>query len=162
MNLRDTYSVIPESYRKKGVLISLSLFLRAVLDFAGVAVFIPVLARVLEKGDDFMSVLPVAGAALAFIVVKSVAVAGLTRYRSGFVFSLYSTLSETVLKKFMDRGLLFIRQSSSVDLSNKVNAVTMTFVSGVILSLLNVISSVMLLAIILIALSFTSPFLHLP
>ena len=157
MNLRDTYSVIPESYRKKGVLISLSLFLRAVLDFAGVAVFIPVLARVLEKGDDFMSVLPVAGAALAFIVVKSVAVAGLTRYRSGFVFSLYSTLSETVLKKFMDRGLLFIRQSSSVDLSNKVNAVTMTFVSGVILSLLNVISSVMLLAIILIALFIYEP-----
>ena len=157
MNLRDTYSVIPESYRKKGVLISLSLFLRAVLDFAGVAVFIPVLARVLEKGDDFMSVLPVAGAALAFIVVKSVAVAGLTRYRSGFVFSLYSTLSETVLKKFMDRGLLFIRQSSSVDLSNKVNAVTMTFVSGVILSLLNVISSVMLLAIILIALFIFEP-----
>lgn len=157
MNLRDTYSVIPESYRKKGVLISLSLFLRAVLDFAGVAVFIPVLARVLEKGEDFMSVLPVAGAALAFIVVKSVAVAGLTRYRSGFVFSLYSTLSETVLKKFMDRGLLFIRQSSSVDLSNKVNAVTMTFVSGVILSLLNVISSVMLLAIILIALFIYEP-----
>lgn len=157
MNLRDTYSVIPESYRKKGVLISLSLFLRAVLDFAGVAVFIPVLARVLEKGDDFMSVLPVAGAALAFIVVKSVAVAGLTRYRSCFVFSLYSTLSETVLKKFMDRGLLFIRQSSSVDLSNKVNAVTMTFVSGVILSLLNVISSVMLLAIILIALFIFEP-----
>ena len=157
MNLRDTYSVIPESYRKKGVLISLSLFLRAVLDFAGVAVFIPVLARVLEKGDNFMSVLPVAGAALAFIVVKSVAVAGLTRYRSGFVFSLYSTLSETVLKKFMDRGLLFIRQSSSVDLSNKVNAVTMTFVSGVILSLLNVISSVMLLAIILIALFIYEP-----
>ncbi len=157
MNLRDTYSVIPESYRKKGVLISLSLFLRAVLDFAGVAVFIPVLARVLEKGDDFMSVLPVAGAALAFIVVKSVAVTGLTRYRSGFVFSLYSTLSETVLKKFMDRGLLFIRQSSSVDLSNKVNAVTMTFVSGVILSLLNVISSVMLLAIILIALFIFEP-----
>ena len=157
MNLRDTYSVIPESYRKKGVLISLSLFLRAVLDFAGVAVFIPVLARVLEKGDNFMSVLPVAGAALAFIVVKSVAVAGLTRYRSGFVFSLYSTLSETVLKKFMDRGLLFIRQSSSVDLSNKVNAVTMTFVSGVILSLLNVISSVMLLAIILIALFIFEP-----
>lgn len=157
MNLRDTYSVIPESYRKKGVLISLSLFLRAVLDFAGVAVFIPVLARVLEKGEDFMSVLPVAGAALAFIVVKSVAVAGLTRYRSGFVFSLYSTLSETVLKKFMDRGLLFIRQSSSVDLSNKVNAVTMTFVSGVILSLLNVISSVMLLAIILIALFIFEP-----
>lgn len=157
MNLRDTYSVIPESYRKKGVLISLSLFLRAVLDFAGVAVFIPVLARVLEKGDNFMSVLPVAGAALAFIVVKSVAVAGLTRYRSGFVFSLYSTLSETVLKKFMDRGLLFIRQSSSVDLSNKVNAVTMTFVSGVILSLLNVISSVMLLVIILIALFIYEP-----
>ena len=157
MNLRDTYSVIPESYRKKGVLISLSLFLRAVLDFAGVAVFIPVLARVLEKGEDFMSVLPVAGAALAFIVVKSVAVAGLTRYRSGFVFSLYSTLSETVLKKFLDRGLLFIRQSSSVDLSNKVNAVTMTFVSGVILSLLNVISSVMLLAIILIALFIYEP-----
>lgn len=157
MNLRDTYSVIPESYRKKGVLISLSLFLRAVLDFAGVAVFIPVLARVLEKGDDFMSVLPVAVAALAFIVVKSVAVAGLTRYRSDFVFSLYSTLSETVLKKFMDRGLLFIRQSSSVDLSNKVNAVTMTFVSGVILSLLNVISSVMLLAIILIALFIFEP-----
>ena len=157
MNLRDTYSVIPESYRKRGVLISLSLFLRAVLDFAGVAVFIPVLARVLEKGDNFMSVLPVAGAALAFIVVKSVAVAGLTRYRSGFVFSLYSTLSETVLKKFMDRGLLFIRQSSSVDLSNKVNAVTMTFVSGVILSLLNVISSVMLLVIILIALFIYEP-----
>ena len=47
------------------MLVAASLFFRAILDFAGVVVFIPVLARVLEKEGDIVSVLPVAGAALA-------------------------------------------------------------------------------------------------
>ena len=49
MKLRDIYSLIPESFRKKGVWVALSLFLRAILDFAGVVVFIPVLAQILEN-----------------------------------------------------------------------------------------------------------------
>lgn len=157
MKIKDIYSLIPESYRKKGILVSLSLFLRAVLDFAGVVVFIPVLSRVLEQEGNILSVLPVAAGAMAFILVKSMAVIGLTRYRSRFVFSLYGTLADTVLKKFVSRGLLFIRQSNSVDLANKVNAVTMTFISGVMLSLLNAASAVILLVIILVALFIYEP-----
>ena len=48
-------------------------------------------------------------------------------YRSRFVYSLYGTLADMLLRNFMKKGLLFIRQSNSVDLANKVNAVTMTF-----------------------------------
>ena len=139
------------------MLVAASLFFRAILDFAGVVVFIPVLARVLEKEGDIVSVLPVAGVALAFILVKSMAVVWLTRYRSRFVYSLYGTLADTLLRTFTGKGLLFIRQSNSVDLANKVNAVTMTFISGVILSLLNVFSSVILLVIILTALFLYEP-----
>ena len=139
------------------MLVAASLFFRAILDFAGVVVFIPVLARVLEKEGDIVSVLPVAGAALAFILVKGMAVVWLTRYRSRFVYSLYGTLADTLLRTFTGKGLLFIRQSNSVDLANKVNAVTMTFISGVILSLLNVFSSVILLVIILTALFLYEP-----
>lgn len=152
MKFRDILSVLPEKYRKKGVLVAVSLFFRAVLDFAGVVVFIPVLARVLEQDGDIMSVLPVAGAAMAFILVKSLLVIWLTRYRSRYVYSLYGTLADMLLRNFMKKGLLFIRQSNSVDLANKVNAVTMTFTSGVILSLLNILSSAILLIIILAAL----------
>lgn len=157
MKFRDILSVLPDKYRKKGVLVAVSLFFRAVLDFAGVVVFIPVLARVLEQDGDIMSVLPVAGAAMAFILVKSLLVIWLTRYRSRYVYSLYGTLADMLLRNFMKKGLLFIRQSNSVDLANKVNAVTMTFTSGVILSLLNILSSAILLIIILAALFMYEP-----
>ena len=157
MNFKDIYSLIPESFRKRGILVAVSLFLRAILDFAGVVVFIPVLARALEKDGGVESVLPVAGAAMAFILLKSLLVILLSRYRSSYVFSLYTCLADSVLRKFMDRGLLFIRQSDSVDLANKVNAVTMTFTSGILMSFLNVLSSVILLLIILAALFVYEP-----
>ena len=57
-----------------------------------------------------------------------------------------------MLERFLRKGLLFIRQSDSVDLANKVNAVTMVFASGVILALLNIMSALILLTIILAAL----------
>lgn len=157
MNFKDIYSLIPESFRKRGILVAVSLFLRAILDFAGVVVFIPVLARALEKDGGVESVLPVAGAAMAFILLKSLLVILLSRYRSSYVFSLYTCLADSVLRKFMDRGLLFIRQSDSVDLANKVNAVTMTFTSGILMSFLNVLSFVILLLIILAALFVYEP-----
>ena len=59
MDFRTIFSVVPDRFRKKGWLVAASLFLRAVLDFAGVVVFIPVLARVLEKDGTPRSVLPV-------------------------------------------------------------------------------------------------------
>ena len=157
MEFRDIYFLIPENYRKKGILVAFSLFVRAVLDFAGVVVFIPVLAQVLEKDGSVASVLKVAAAAMAFILVKNLAVTVLTRFRSRYVFSLYTTLADNVLNRFIGKGLLFIKQSNSVDLANKVNAVTMTFTSGVIMSLLNAFSSALLLAIILTALFIYEP-----
>ena len=157
MEFRKIFSVIPRPFRKKGVWVTVSLFLRALLDFAGVVVFIPVLAEVLEKDGTFETVLPVALAALAFILFKGAAVLLLTGFRSRFVFSLYSDLSDRVLKNYLGRGLQFIRSAVSVDLANKVNVVTMTFTSGMIMSFLNVISSVILLAIILTALFIYEP-----
>ena len=157
MEFRKIFSVIPRPFRKKGVWVTVSLFLRALLDFAGVVVFIPVLAEVLEKDGTFETVLPVALAALAFILLKGAAVLLLTGFRSRFVFSLYSDLSDRVLKNYLGRGLQFIRSAVSVDLANKVNVVTMTFTSGMIMSFLNVISSVILLAIILTALFIYEP-----
>lgn len=152
MVFRDIYGILPAAFRKRGVGVALSIFLRAVLDFAGVAVLVPVLAGLLEKREDPMSVLPVALGALGFIVLKGVAVTFLTKFRSRYVFSLYSELSGQVLERFLRKGLLFIRQSDSVDLANKVNAVTMVFASGVILALLNIMSALILLTIILAAL----------
>ena len=104
MKFRDILSVLPERYRKRGVLVAVSLFFRAVLDFAGVVVFIPVLARVLEQDGDIMSVLPVAGAAMAFILVKSLLVIWLTRYRSRYVYSLYGTLADMLLRNFIEEA----------------------------------------------------------
>ncbi len=157
MKFKEIYSLIPYSFRKKGMAVAASLFLRALLDFAGVAVFIPVLAQILEKEGTVETVLPVAAAAMAFIMVKSLIVLSLTKFRSKYVFSLYTCIADKVLKTFMGRGLLFIRQGNSVDLANKVNAVTMTFTSGIILSFLNILSSTLLLIIILAALFIYEP-----
>lgn len=157
MRFKEIYALIPDSFRKRGVLVSVSLFFRALLDFAGVVVFIPVLARVLEKEGSVESVLPAAGAAMAFILLKSWLSVLLAKYRSRYVFSLYTALADSVMRKFLSRGLLFIRQSNSVDLANKVNAVTMTFTSGILLSFLNAMSSLLLLLIILAALFIYEP-----
>ena len=157
MRLGKIISIIPRPFKRKGVWVALSLFLRAILDFAGVVVFIPVLSEVLEKDGTFETVLPVALAALAFILLKGAAVLLLTGFRSRFVFSLYSSLSDRVLKNYLGRGLQFIRSGVSVDLANKVNVVTMTFTSGMIMSFLNVISSALLLTIILTALFIYEP-----
>ena len=99
MVFRDIYGILPAAFRKRGVGVALSIFLRAVLDFAGVAVLVPVLAGLLEKREDPMSVLPVALGALGFIVLKGVAVTFLTKFRSRYVFSLYSELSGQVLRQ---------------------------------------------------------------
>ena len=157
MNFKAIYSLIPKPFRKKGALVAASLFLRAVLDFAGVVVFIPVLVQVLEKDGTPATVLQVAAGAMVFIIVKGVIVLLLTKFRSRYVFSLYTDMAETALRNFIGRGLLFIRQENSVDLANKVNAVTMTFTSGIILSFLNAVSSVILLTIILTALFIYEP-----
>ena len=157
MIFRDIYGILPADFRKRGILVALSIFLRAILDFAGIAVLIPVLAGLLEEGNTPMSVLPVAFGALGFIIIKSILVALLAKYRSRYVFSLYSVLSEKVLRTYLGKGLLFIRQSDSVELANRTNAVTMVFISGVIMSILNVLSSAVLLVIILTALFIYDP-----
>lgn len=155
--IRDIYSVLPAEFRRRGVWVAFSLFLRAVLDFAGVAVLVPVMVKVLEKDGNPMSALPVALVALGFIICKNLVSVFLAKFRSGYVYSLYAGLSEKVLGIFVGRGLMFVKRSDTVDLSNKVNAVTMSFVSA-LLSLLNVFSAIVLLVIIIAALFVFDPF----
>ena len=157
MTIGEILRIVPERFRRKSVLVAISIFFKALLDFASVAVLVPVLVKLLNDGADARSVLPFAFAALCFVIVKGVIVVGLSKFKSSFVYSLYSDLSAQVLENFLSRGLLFIRSSDSVDLANKVNAVTMSFVSGVVLALLNAMSALFLLVIMLSALLVYDP-----
>ena len=89
MILKRIYGLLTHDERKHGVWIALSVLVRAMLDFAGVAALIPILLAVFGENTDVRSALAICGAALLFILLKNTASIALARFQSRFLLNLY-------------------------------------------------------------------------
>lgn len=143
-----------------------TLFLRAVLNFLGLALLLPVLVLILDAGSihtdprlaslyawggftsDRTFVLSVCGAVVAVVAVKNLLVLWLYRAERNFTYDLYRALSRRLYIAYHDRGMAFIKGSNSAQLTRNVNVVCMAFVAGVLRPLAVIAGEAMLFVLL--------------
>lgn len=175
--IRSILKIIPMSYRRRGLWVAITIFLRAILNFLGVALLVPILVLMLsaKEGGELIEWLEgvlstdnrlhittfVCIFVIAVVVIKSVLVMVLHRYERNFIFSFYRELSLKLYLGYYSRGLGFIKQNNSSTLSRNVNVVSLMFATGVLRPLAAIMSDVLLLLLVTVALFVYSPYVAL-
>lgn len=169
------WSIIPRCFRRSTFGVVVTIFLRAILNFIGVATLIPVLLLIVN-GDGGTSsgyldklynllvfssyqqfALAVCLAVVLILIIKNVAILLLYRKERNYIYSLYKHLSERLYRCYYGRGLGFIKQNNSAILSRNVNVVCLTFVTGVLKPIATIIGEGLLMLLIFVALLLYSP-----
>lgn len=174
MKLR-IWDIIPNSFRAKGVWVSLTIFVRALLNFVGLAALLPMLYLILDaesihsnaylqaiyEAFNFSSesrfAIAVAVAVVLFIVIKNLINLLLYRAERDYIYALYRSLSRSLFVSYFSQGLQFVKGENSAVLSRNVNVVCYTFITGVLRPLATLASEVMLLLMIFISIAIYSP-----
>ena len=157
MILKRIYGLLTHDERKHGVWVALSVLVRAMLDFAGVAALIPILLAVFGENTDVRSALAICGAAMLFIMVKNAASIGLARFQSRFLLNLYKEFSRRMFCNYYHRGLLFLKSKSSLQLGHEVSFVCYVFSLCVLSPIFRMAGEAMLLLLMVIALMAWEP-----
>lgn len=168
-------NIIPRSFRRGGVWVCVTIFIRALLNFMGLAALLPVLYLILDSQSiesnsllagvynyfgftsDVSFVASVAGAVVGFIAIKCGINLLLYRYERDYIYSLYRYLSRNLYIDYFNRGLSFIKASNSAVLSRNVNVVCYTFVSGVLRPMAVLLSETMLFILLFASIALYSP-----
>ena len=167
--------IIPKEFRLKGIGASLTIFVRALLNFVGLAALLPVLYLILDSenmhsnavlhsiynffgfSSDEHFVIAVAAAVVLFIIVKNLINLLLYRVERDYIYALYRYLSRRLFVGYFEQGLQFIKSENSAVLSRNVNVVCYTFITGVLRPLALLASEVLLLVMIFISIAILSP-----
>lgn len=168
-------NIIPRSFRRGGVWVCVTIFIRALLNFMGLAALLPVLYLILDSQSiesnsllagvynyfgftsDVSFVASVAGAVVGFIAIKCGINLLLYRYERDYIYSLYRYLSRNLYIDYFNRGLSFIKASNSAVLSRNVNVVCYTFISGVLRPMAVLLSEAMLFILLFASIALYSP-----
>ncbi len=175
MMFRTFRDILPARFRRRSIGVALSVFLRALLNFAGLAVLVPVLVIILDTegihsnlwleriylwggfSDDRRFILAVCTGVVGVVLLKNLANLLLYKVERNFIYDLYRDLSRRLYIDYHDRGLAFVKSSNSAILSRNVNAVCLIFVTGVLMPLAAIASETMLFLLLFTALALYSP-----
>ena len=171
----DIFDIIPKSFRLRGVGVALTIFVRALLNFVGLAALLPVLFLILDSqsihsnsilnsiynafgfSSDKSFVIAVAVAVVVFIVVKNLLNLLLYRVERDYIYSLYRHLSRRLFIGYFAQGLQFVKSENSAVLARNVNVVCYTFITGILRPLATLASELLLLLMIFISIAVYSP-----
>lgn len=169
------WSIIPNKFRTKGIGVSLTIFVRALLNFMGLAALLPILYLILDSenmhsnkvihaiytslgfNSDTQFVIATALAVVLFIVAKSAINIALYRIERDYIYSLYRHLSRQLFIGYFKQGLQFVKRENSAILSRNVNVVCYTFITGILRPMATLASEVLLLLMIFISIAIYSP-----
>lgn len=169
------WKIIPPTFRRRAIWVALTIFVRALLNFVGLAMLVPILILILDSeniaSNSYLSdiyntlsfnsyeqfVVVVCIAVVSIIVLKNVLVLLLYRSERNFIYSLYKYLSERLYIDYHHRGLGFVKRSNSAILTRNVNVVSLMFVAGVLKPVASIASEVLLLLLIYGSLLWYSP-----
>lgn len=172
---QGVWDIIPQSYRRRAIVVAITIFIRALLNFVGIAMLLPIIVLILDSENitsnptlskiyhtlNFDShdsfVVAVCAAVVAVITIKNLAMLWLYRYERDFIYSLYKYLSERLYRGYRNRGLSFIKRSNSALLTRNINAVSLIFVAGVLKPIAAIASEVLLFILLFGALLWYAP-----
>ncbi len=155
--LKRIFRLLSPMEKRRGGWIALSVLLRAILDFAGVAALIPILILLFNQNPDRMQAMLLCGVVLLFILLKNGFVMLLARFQSRFLLELYRNFSRRMFINYYHRGLLFLKSKSSVQLGHEVNFVCYAFSLGILSPLFRLAGETLLLLMMVSALIIWEP-----
>ena len=153
----------------------LSALCSAAVDLLGIAALVSVLLVVLDENivtnnplvgkiygalgftSESGFVVAVCVTVVALIALKGVLGVALSQVRARYMLLLYADLSKRMYDNYLSRGLLFVRSHHTTTLVNNVNAVCHRFASGVVSSLLGILTEVIIVVTLLVLLSLYNP-----
>ena len=168
---RGVFDIIPKSFRGRGLWVAVTILVRALLNFVGLAMLVPVLVLILDTdsihqssrlnaiyealgfSSDEWFVVAVCVAVVCIIVLKCAVNLGLYTAERNFIYDLYRYLSRRLYIDYHNRGLGYIKSSNSSLLTRNVNVVCLTFVVGILRPLATIASEVMLFLMLFVALA---------
>lgn len=169
------WRIIPKQFRLRGICVCLTIFVRALLNFIGLASLLPVLYLILDADgihsnpilnsiyeavgftSDKIFVIAIAAIVVLFIIAKSIINIALYRVERDYIYALYRHLSRRLFIGYFNQGLQFVKTENSAVLSRNVNVVCYTFVTGVLRPIATLASEIILLAMIFISIAIYSP-----
>ncbi len=171
--LKSIFNIIPKSYRRQGLWVVATIFVRAILNFVGVAMFVPILMLTLKPQssahmfdrisevlglDSHLEVTAVVCAiVLAVVIAKNLIVVLLHRYERSFIFSFYKDVSQKLFLSYYERGLSYVKQHNSSHISRNINTAGLMFATGVLRPIAAIMGEALLLILVLIALAVYAP-----
>jgi ABC-type bacteriocin/lantibiotic exporter with double-glycine peptidase domain len=120
--------------------------LQALLNFAGLTAFVPVLISALDPGKS--NTIPICIAVFIFIVIKNLVSVWLSKFQIRYVNRIFCHFSEKLYVNYFRRGFLFVKESLSTSLSHNVNGVCYQFAQGVLSLSLTMAGEALLLLLI--------------
>lgn len=173
--MKRLWGIIPQRYRRRTIWVAVTIFLRALLNFIGVATLIPILVLILDRdavtsnayameaykflnADSYSSFVSiVCSIVVGIILVKNIATLLLYRTERNYIYSLYKHLSESLYLSYRNRGLEFIKANNSAVLTRNVNVISLMFVAGVLKPIATIISEILLFTLIMGAITWYAP-----
>lgn len=173
--MRRLWSIIPQRYRRRTIWVAATIFLRALLNFVGVATLIPILLLILDRNAmasnthvarlcDTLNiesyeglVFSVCAAIVAIILIKNLAILLLYRTERNYIYALYEHLSKNLFLSYHNRGFGFVKRNNSAQLTRNVNVVSLMFVAGVLKPIATIISEALLFILIMGAIAWYAP-----
>lgn len=177
--MKRLWSIIPQRYRHRTIWVAVTIFLRALLNFVGIATLIPILVLILDRNATSTNpyiaklytllnpssyaqfVVAVCAAIVGIIVLKNIATLLLYRTERNYIYGLYKHLSESLYLTYHNHGYSFVKSQNSAVLTRNVNVVSLMFVAGVLKPLATIISEALLFVLIMGAIAWYTPMVAL-
>jgi ABC-type bacteriocin/lantibiotic exporter with double-glycine peptidase domain len=152
---------------------------RAFLEMAGLALFVPLLLLLLEEDgisknewlnrvytglniDSFGSfLLLICGVVLLFTLLKNLALHKINNHQNRSLLKIFSHYSESLFTRYYNKGLLFIKESSSHALSHNTNSVCYSYVFGVLSPAISLVGDLILAILIVASLAYVNIYIAL-
>ena len=145
-------NLLREGEKRDLVKVAVSIFFSALLDFASLASFMPLLYFLLEGVDEVKAILGFSIIAFVLVAIKSVVSIKLGRYQASFTMQLYRRLSYSLFSNYYNKGLLFIKEQGYSNLGHSVNYMCYSFSQGIIFPLMRIAADLLLIILVTVAL----------
>lgn len=158
--IKRIYNLLSERQRKRSIWVIFTVLLRSLMDYAGIAALVPIIFLLTDKlGNDKQTTLMLCSGVLLFVSVKNAVILLLARLQIRFQLNIYRDFSRRMFVNYYRRGLLFLKQKSSVQLAYEVNGVAMTFSQSVLASLFRIAGEGALVVLMVVSLIVWRPML---
>ena len=156
--LKRIFSLFSRRRRRQAAWIAVTVFIRSLLDFVGVAALVPVIFLIARHlGSDRRIILLLCCAVMLFVMLKDVAVYFLVKVQTKFQTDLFRDFSRRMFVNYYRRGMMFLKSESSARLAYQVNGIAMIFSQSIMGALLSLAGEIVLVACLSVALVIWKP-----